>query len=219
MEHYHPIIRFVVEGGVPIQTAVLLLMLPIVATLVAFFRQIVGIKAFGIYTPSIVTFALIAFDPNGLKYGIAIFASVIFVGMITRFILRRFRLLYLPRVAITLSVISFSILCLLVFGGYYHRTGLAAAPIFPILIMITISEKFVAAQIEKGTKTALILAAETLGISLIGYALLSWSAFILFLVEYPWTILFTIPLNVFIGKWTGLRLSEYVRFARIIRQK
>ncbi|MEI6650431.1 MAG: 7TM domain-containing protein [Candidatus Moraniibacteriota bacterium] len=219
MENYHPIMKFVVEGGVPIQTAVLLLMLPIVATLVAFFRQVVGIKAFGIYTPSIVTFALIAFDPNGLKYGILIFGSVIFVGMITRFVLRRFRLLYLPRVAITLSVISFSILSLLVFGSYFQRTGLASAPIFPILIMITISEKFVAVQIEKGTKMALVLAAETLGISLIGYALLSWADFIRLLELYPWTVLLTIPLNVLLGKWTGLRLSEYVRFARIIRQK
>ena len=76
---YHPLVLFFVEQGVPIQTVTLLLMLPIVATLVAFFRQVIGIKAFGIYTPSIITFALLAFDPNGLKYGIAIFISVILV--------------------------------------------------------------------------------------------------------------------------------------------
>lgn len=215
----HPIIRFIVEGGVPIQTAVLLLMLPVVATLVAISRQIVGIKAFGIYTPSIITFALIAFDPNGLKYGIAVFLSVIFIGMGTRYVLRRFRLLYLPRVAITLTVISLAMLAILVFGGYFQRTGLAAASIFPLLIMITISEKFVATQIEKGTKTALILAGETLVVSLIGYALISWPAFIELLLSTPWIVLLTLPINVILGKWTGLRFSEYVRFSRILRQK
>jgi len=215
----HPLIRFIAEGGVPIQTAILLLMLPVVATLVAFSRQIIGIKAFGIYTPSIVTFALIAFDPNGLKYGIAIFVGVIATGMLTRYVLRRFRLLYLPRVAITLSVISFTMLAMLVFGGYFQRTGWAAVSIFPLLIMITISEKFVAVQIEKGTKTALILAGETLVVSLIGYALVSWPAFIRLLLSAPWIVLLTIPINIILGKWAGLRLSEYVRFAKILRQK
>jgi hypothetical protein len=38
-----------------------------------------------------------------------------------------------------------------------QRTGLASVSIFPILIMITIVEKFVATQIEKGNKVALIL--------------------------------------------------------------
>ena len=63
---YHPLIAFFIEQGVPEQTVLLLLMLPLIATLVAFFRQVIGIKAFGIYTPSIITFALLAFDPNGI---------------------------------------------------------------------------------------------------------------------------------------------------------
>src|SRR3990167_8349094 len=171
---YHPLIIFFIEQGVPLQTVTLLLMLPLVATLVAFFRQVIGIKAFGIYTPSIITFALLAFDPNGIKYGIAIFISVIFVGMITRLALKQFRLLYLPRVAITLSIISLAILIILVIGGIYNRTALAAISILPLLIMITLAEKFVATQIEKGSRVAFLLAIETLLISVIGYFLVSW---------------------------------------------
>ena len=216
---YSQITQFIVDQNVPAQTLALLLLLPVVATLASFFRQVVGIKAFGIYTPSIITFALLAFNPNGLKYGIVIFISVIFIGMVTRYALRRARLLYLPRVAITLSGISFSMLGVLIIGGSLNRTGLAGVSIFPLLIMITITEKFVAVQLEKGTKVALILAAETLGISLVGYVLISWQAFILFILAYPWTVLLTIPLNILLGKWTGLRLSEYVRFSRILSQK
>ena len=40
-----------VDSGVPIQTIVLILIIPIIVTIIAFFRQVVGIKAFGIYTP------------------------------------------------------------------------------------------------------------------------------------------------------------------------
>lgn len=214
---YHPLVIFFIEQGVPVQTVLLLLMLPVVATLVAFFRQVVGIKAFGIYTPSLITFALLAFDPNGLKYGITIFVSVILVGMVTRFILNRFRLLYLPRVAITLSIVSLSILLILVTGGMYQRTGLASVSIFPLLIMITLAEKFVATQIEKGSRAAFILAAETLIISIVGYFLVSWQTLTVLILEYPWIMLFTFVINFSLGKWTGLRITEYFRFRKIAR--
>lgn len=211
----HPLIQYFISQGVPLATIVLLLMLPIVATVIAFFRQIIGIKAFGIYTPLIITFALVA---TGLKYGIAIFTSVILIGMIMRFLLKRLRLLYLPRVAITLSAVAFIMLAILVISGYFRRTGLAAVSIFPLLIMITIVEKFIAAQIEKGSRTAIILAVETLAISLAGFYIASWKSLASFIIMYPWVILLVIPLNIFLGKWTGLRLSEYWRFREIIKK-
>ncbi len=213
----HPIITFFINEGVPLETVALLLLLPVVATLVAFFRQVIGIKAFGIYTPSIVTFAFLAFDPNGLKYGIAVFIAVIAVGTLARYLLKPFRLLYLPRVAITLSIISLVILGILVSGGYFQRTGLAAISIFPLLIMITLAEKFVATQIEKGNRVALILAAETLVISLAGYAVIRAESIREFLLAYPWAILLVFPINIVLGKWSGLRLSEYWRFRRIFK--
>lgn len=211
-----PIIRFFITEGVPFQTIILLLMLPVIATFIAFLRQVVGIKAFGIYTPLITTFAFLA--TNGLRYGVAIFLVVIFVGMLMRFILKPFRLLYLPRVAIMLTVVSLIILAMLVFGGNLRRTGLASVSIFPILIMITLVEKFVATQIEKGNKAALILAFETLIISILGFYIASWEGLISLLITHPWTILFTLPINVVIGKWTGLRVSEYFRFRSIIKK-
>ena len=214
---YHPLINFIVEQGVPLQTVALLLMLPIVVTLVAFFRQVVGIKAFGIYTPSIITFALLAFDPNGIKYGIAIFVSVILVGTLSRLLMKKFRLLYLPRVAITVSIVSLAILGVLVIGGIDRRTGLAPVSIFPLLIMITLAEKFIATQIEKGSRMALILAVETLVISVVGYFLVSWNALVILILRYPWLILLTFIVNFSLGKWTGLRITELFRFRKVIR--
>lgn len=215
MPNISPIISFFMHQGVPLNTIVLILMLPIIATFIAFLRQVVGIKAFGIYTPLIVTFAFLA--TNGIKYGITIFAAVIIVGMIMRFVLKPFRLLYLPRVAIMLTVVALSILIILTLGGEMRRTGLAAVSIFPILIMITIVEKFVAVQIEKGGRTAVILAIETLLISIAGFYIASSKMLIDLLIQYPWAILFTLPINIILGKWTGLRLSEYLRFRKVIK--
>lgn len=211
-----PIIEFFIHQGIPLETIVLILILPIIATFIAFLRQVVGIKAFGIYTPLIITFAFLA--TNGLKYGIAIFVTVIAVGMLMRFALRPFRLLYLPRVAIMLSLVAFAILLMLTIGGSLQRTGLASVSIFPILIMITLVEKFVAVQIEKGNRTAMILTFETLAISILGYFIASWPWLIKSMLIHPWAILATIPINIILGKWTGLRVTEYVRFKNIIEK-
>ncbi len=216
MQTISPIIQYFLASGVPLDTVILILMLPIIATFIAFLRQVVGIKAFGIYTPLIITFAFLA--TNGIKYGITIFIAVILVGMLMRFVLKPFRLLYLPRVAITLTIVGILILLLLVIGGALRRTGLAAVSIFPILIMITLVEKFVAVQIEKGNKTAVILAFETLIISVIGYYIASWSPLVELLVVHPWITLLTLPINILLGKWTGLRISEYFRFKEVIKK-
>lgn len=213
---FSPIVDFFISQGIPVETIKLILMLPIIATFIAFLRQVVGVKAFGIYTPLLITFAFLA--TNGLKYGIAIFVTVIVVGMLMRFALRPFRLLYLPRVAIMLSVVAIAILLMLTLGGSVKRTGLAAVSIFPILIMITLVEKFVAVQIEKGNRTAVILTLETLAISIVGYFIASWQGLINLLFLYPWAIILTIPMNIFLGKWTGIRFTEYMRFKNIIEK-
>lgn len=211
----HPIIQLFASYGVPPETTILLLMLPLVATLIAFFRQAIGIKAFGIYTPTIVIFAFLNI---GIKYAGAIFVSIILVGILARLILQSFRLLYLSRVAITITIVTLVILAILVIGGIFQRTGLAAVSIFPLLIMITIVEKFVAAQIEKGTRTALTLALETLVIALAGYYIVSWKMTVDFIASYPWAVLFTLPINILLGKWTGLRLTEYFRFRKVLKK-
>jgi hypothetical protein len=222
---YSSLVEIAVNYGVPISTVTLILVLPIVVTIITFFRQIVGIKAFGIYTPAMVTFAFSGIGlqagnlSKGVKYGTAIFVMVILVGTLSRILMKKFRLLYLPRMAIVITLVSFATLGVLIAGGAKNRTGLAEVSIFPILIMITLVEKFVATQIEKSSRTAIILSTETLIISIISYYIISWQPLLSFVQQYPIIILLTIFVNIFLGRWTGLRLIEYFRFKDLINGK
>ena len=201
--------------GVPQETVVLLLMLPIAATVIVFARQIIGIKGFGIYTPLIISFAFLA---TGLKYGLAFFMTILLVGTLVRLLARRLRLLYLPRMAIVLTAVALAILVLFLEGAYSHRIGLIAASIFAILIMITLVEKFVAAQIQRGAREAILLTSETLVLSVVSYWIISWSWLQNLVLLFPlWAILGSVVINIFLGKWTGLRLSEYLRFREVIK--
>lgn len=207
--------QYMINHGVPKETIVLLLMLPIIAMVIAFARQVIGIKGFGIYTPLIITFAFIA---TGLKYGLALFIVILFVGTTTRLIVKKFRLLYLPRMAIILTAVALAMLFLFLEGARSGREGLITVSIFAILIMITLVEKFITTQIKLGAKGAIFLTSETLALSIVCYWIASWLWLQNLALAYPLGIILgSIAINILLGKWTGLRLTEYFRFKELIK--
>lgn len=208
------LVRWMVIQGVPKETVILILALPIIATVVAFGRQVLGVRAFGIYTPSIVALAFLA---TGIKYGIVIFLVVLAVGTIFRLVLRQFRLLYLPRMAIVLTIVSASILAMFALGAIWGKSSFIVISIFPILIMMTLVEKFVTVQIEKGVRLAFKLSAETLVIAIVSFYIVSWPVVQDFIFAYPESLLLLLVANIALGRWTGLRLTEYIRFREVIK--
>ena len=207
-------IQIMISQGVDINTIYLILSLPFIATLIVALRQVVGFESFGIYTPLVLTFALWA---TGLKYGLAIFIVILLTGTLVRYMLKNLRLMYLPKVAIILSAISLAMLFMMTLGGFLNITGLSSVSILPLLIMITLIEKFISAQMEKGLKTATVLSIQTLIISIVGYYFINWDIFRYLVINYPEYILLLFVVNIFLGKWAGLRLSEYLRFKEIIK--
>ncbi len=204
-----------IQSGVPQETLILLLMVPIIATFVAFSREIIGIKGFGIYTSLIIAFAFVA---TGLNYGMIIFISVLLAGTALRFILKRFRLLYLPRIALVLSGVTLLVFFMFLGGRYIGLADLLEISIFPILIIVILIEKFVAAQIERGNSVAVALTFQTLILATISYFIIKWSLLQTLVLDYPlYIFLGIIIINFILGKWTGLRVSEYFRFKEVLQ--
>ncbi len=210
------ITQFIINQGIPQETFILLLMLPIMATVIAFSRQVIGIKGLDIYTPLIIAFAFLVI---GLKYGLIIFTTILLVGTLMRLLVRRFRLLYLPRTAIILTTVILAILLLFLAGAYSGQSDLLTHSIFATLIMAALIERFITVQIERRAKKAVILTIETLLLSIICYYVASWSWLQNQILNIPlWIILGIIIINILLGKWTGLRLSEYWRFKEVIKR-
>lgn len=207
-------VNALVNFGVPISSIILVLMLPIIATLLAFSRQVIGLKAFGIFTPAAVTLSFLSL---GLRYGLLIFLVVLLAATASRFLLRRFRLLYLPRMALVLTATSFAVLGLFAIGGLFlKQTGALAFSVFPILILVSLAEQFVESQIRLGFREAVFLTVETLFLSVAATLIIQWDALQSLVVGFPEIILITIPLNILLGRWTGLRMTEYFRFRKIL---
>jgi len=208
------LVNFMISKGIPSNTIVLLLMLPVIATIIALLKQVIGITTFGLYTPSIITLSFLAL---GLKFGLMILVIIIVTGAILRKALDRFRLLHIPRIAIVLTISTLIILLMLAFGTYLGISQIATIAVFPMLIMTTLAEKFVSALGGKGFYAALLLMLETTIVSLICYWVVELQYLQTLILGHPEIILLLLLVNYGLGRWTGLRLIEYVRFREIMR--
>ncbi len=208
------LVNFMLTQGIPSNTIVLLLMLPVIATIIAFLKQVVGVTTFGLYTPSIIALSFLAL---GLKFGLAILIIILATGFILRKALAHVRLLHIPRIAIVFTISTLIILLMLGFGTYLNIQELASIAVFPMLIMTTLAEKFVSAQSGKGVYAAILLMLETTAVSLICYWVVEWQFLQNLILSYPEIILLLILVNLGLGRWSGLRFFEYIRFREVMR--
>jgi hypothetical protein len=207
------LVNYLLSHGVSAQAVILLLILPIIATIFAFLKQIIGITSFGLYTPSIVALSFLAL---GWQIGLLFLLFILIMGYLTRSAMKRFRLLYIPKVAIILTVLSFTLLLLVAIGA---SAGVAFPrdTVFILLIMSALAENFLNLKTEEGWRSAFLGIGETVLGSLLCVFIVSSQFLQSLVLAYPELILLTIIVNILLGRWTGLRLVEYFRFREVFK--
>ncbi len=207
-------IRDAVIKGLPANIIVLLLLFPLIAAIIAASRHIVGLGGFGIYIPAVLS---VAFVSTEIISGIIIFIAVLIGATLTRKIVRYFRFPYLPRTAMILWGVSVFILTLLILSSQIALFELLTISIFPILIIILLTENFMESQLFSSQKIALRSTLETLLIAIICSLIISQQAVQEFVLLRPeLTLTLTAVANYLIGRYTGLRLLELTRFNSIL---
>ena len=74
------IISLAINRGVATNTIVLLLLLPLVATLVSFLHYIVGLSGYGIFMPTMIAITFVA---TGVFGGLVLFAIILTISLIS----------------------------------------------------------------------------------------------------------------------------------------
>lgn len=208
-----------VNSGVPANTIVLLLLLPIVATVIAATRTIVGIRGFGIFLPAALSITFVAIGPI---LGILLFSAIVVISTTVRIITRKLKLKlqYLPRMALILWFVSFGILGILFTAPIIKYQPLLNVSIFPVLVLTLLVEDFTKIQLGKSFKTAMSLTGQTLVLALISYVFLTYAPFqSLVLLNPEIALMSTFLIDIVLGKYLGLRVMEYVRFRKLISTK
>lgn len=211
-------IRRSLESGVSVETIILLILLPIVGLIIAAARHLIGLRGFGIFLPASLSIVFLATGP---VVGIGLFLIIVVLSTLFRVFTRRARiqLQYLPRMALTLWVVALGVLGVLFAAPLIGNIGITEVSIFPVLILVLLSEDFTKVQLGKSARVAIALASETLILALVSFTVLSFRAVQIFALTYPEvTLLSSAILALLLGRYTGLRLLELWRFRKLLRR-
>ena len=190
----------------------ILLLVPIGALMICLLRNLVGFPTFGIFMPVLMA---LAFRNTGLLYGLGIFAGVVLIGYVVRRWISKLRLLLVPRLSVilTLVIIFFTVFALI--GNKVGLRELMAVGLLPFVILTMTIERFFIIIEEAGAREGLWTAAGSAAVATITHEILHFEPLQLTFFVYPELLFAVAAVQVLLGRYTGYRLSEFIRFRKL----
>ena len=205
-----------VKNGVPVNTVVLILLFPLVVAIVAAARHLIGVRGAGILTPALLSVAFLA---TGVSAGVTLFIIILLVTVVGKKLLSLLKLQYLPRVSLLLWVVSAGVFLTFLVASIWNISQLVSVGIFPILILMLLSETFIDLQAGRSGSEARALIFQTFVLAMISSLLLGNESVQRSVLLYPEMIFFGVAVfDIFMGRYTGLRLSEYLMYRGIVKE-
>ncbi len=190
------------------------LVIPIILTIIIIFKHFIGLSPIWIVIPLFVSLLFLK-----LWVFLSLFFILFFViiNILLSLITERYNLLYAPRMVFLISINMISFIAFMNIWYALNLVSLNISDILYFIIFILLSEKMISIITSKDLLEYKESFFYTLLIGLFCYVILNINAIKVILLSYPELILLLIPINFFIGKFTGLRITEYFRFKEIIK--
>lgn len=201
------------QADISLELLKIILMIPLGAVVVVFFRNIIGLHTFGTFMPALMA---VAFRDTGLFWGILGFLVVLVLGSAFRLVLDKLQLMHTPRLAILLTAVVFILLCMASLGVLTGYVQLAAVSLYPLAIITLTVERVSLLQIERGTMMAARVTLHTLVVAVLAYLVMSAPLLQTLFLGFPELYLVVTAMYVLLGSWTGLRLMEFFRFRTLL---
>ena len=190
----------------------LILMVPLGALLVVFMRTFVGVQTFGTFMPILIA---IAFRETQLLWGVILFTVIVFIGLLIRLYLERLRLLLIPRLAAILVIV---VIIMLVISYFTSRLGLdrlLSISLFPMVILAMTIERMSITWEESGAQTALVQGFGSLVVACLGFLIMTNPHLTYLMFAFPEFLFVVLGICIWMGRYTGYRISELFRFREI----
>lgn len=192
----------------------ILILVPIGALMICLLRNIVGFPTFGVFLPVLMA---LAFRNTGLVYGLGIFWGVVLIGYVVRRWIDKLRLLLVPRLSVILTLVIVCITLFALLGNKFGLREFMAVGLLPFVILTMTIERFFVITEESGAREALRTAAGSAGVAVITYGILELEPLQLTFFVYPELLFAVAAVQVLLGRYTGYRLSELLRFRKFWR--
>jgi transglutaminase-like putative cysteine protease len=199
--------------GIPLDLLKIILMIPLGALVTVVFRNVIGVQTFGTFLPALIAAAA---RETGLAWGLAGFTLIILAGALLRKSMDWMQLLHSPKMGVMLTAVVLAMMGITLAGVRFGLFEIAHITLFPIAILAITAERFALIETEQGFAKAARILAVTLVVVAACYAVMGslflQSAFLAF----PELLLVVIALQLWLGKWIGIRVLEFLRFHRLI---
>jgi hypothetical protein len=191
-----------------------LLLLPIAALIVCFYRNVIGLGSFGTFAPALLGLAFR--DLHSLP-GILVFISIVLLGWLMRRVLDYYHLLQVPRMAFMLSLVVLVLISAIVVANFHDLPATKYISLFPMVILTGMIERFWTLETEDGTSSSFRTLLGTVLIAASISLFLSLHAVVRHMFRYPETLGLIMAVQLLIGRYTGYRLLELFRFRDFVQ--
>lgn len=210
-------IRQAISNGLPSNLLTLLILFPMVATIIAFSRHVLGLRGFGIYAPATLA---IAFLSTTITLGVVMFVFIVLTTVIAGRLLRRLNLAHLPKSALVIWSVCTMVIVLLLVMAHFQVEEFYSLTILPLLFLVSLAENFTNTQLMSSTREAVRLTVETIFLAVIANLIIGSTPIRIFTILNPeLSLLGIFVFNLLIGRYTGLRLTELLRFKLLVKKK
>lgn len=186
-----------------------IVLIPLGAFVVVLMRNIIGIPTLGTFMPVLLALALLEIKP---LQGILMFAILVGSGLWFRFLLSRMNLLVVPRVAACVVIVT---LLMMLMGVISYQLGMSVGikiTLFPMIIIAWTLERMSLIWEEEGKRSAFIQVAGSVVVAVFAYYFMSVSQIQYWAFYFPEMLLILLAGILLIGRYTGYRASELIRF-------
>lgn len=205
--------------SLPIQTQAVyavLLMIPLGALVVVLLRNVVGIATFGTFMPVLVA---LSFRETQVLAGVILFSLVVALGLLIRFFMENLRLLLVPRLASVLIVV---VILMALISIVSHQLGLdmgLSVGLFPMVILTMTIERMSIVWEERGPGEAIQQGVGSLIVAAICFGVMEVDVLKHLFFVFPELLLWVLVGCLLVGRYSGYRLLELVRFKSLAALK
>ena len=189
-----------------------LVTIPVGILILVFLRQFIGLTTLGTFMPVLIG---IAFRETALMSGIALFVVLVAAGLAIRFYLERLKLLLVPRLAV---VLIFIVLCMTGMTILLNDTGQdigLSISLFPMVILTMTIERMSIVWEESSPSDAIQQGLGSLFVAAVTYLAMSNNYVEYLMFHFLELLLVIMALCLLMGKYTGLRFNELIRFREL----
>lgn len=186
-----------------------LVLIPLGAFVVVLMRNIVGVPTLGTFMPVLIALALLEIP---LDRGLLMFTVLIGAGLWFRFLLSRLNLLVVPRVAACVVIVTLLMMLMSVVSHKLGVRGGGQITLFPMIILAWTIERMSLIWEEEGKRSALTQVAGSLFVSVMAFLFMKIGQVQYWAFYFPELLLVLLAGILLIGRYTGYRLSELIRF-------